>query len=71
MKRDGIRLKVLTGDSEVVTRHVCEQVGLEVSDIILGEEIAKTTDAPLGHLMEKYTVFARVSPAQKAVSFGP
>ena len=30
MKRDGIEVKILTGDNELVARHICEQVGLEI-----------------------------------------
>ena len=29
MKRDGIEVKILTGDNELVARHICAQVGLE------------------------------------------
>jgi len=65
MKRDGIELKILTGDNELVARHVCEQVGLENPVIILGDELERTTDPALQHLAEQATVFARVSPVQK------
>ncbi|HTR48792.1 MAG TPA: magnesium-translocating P-type ATPase [Verrucomicrobiae bacterium] len=65
MKRDGIELKILTGDNELVARHVCEQVGLANPVIILGDELERTTDPALQHLAEQATVFARVSPVQK------
>jgi Mg2+-importing ATPase len=65
MKRDGVELKILTGDNELVARHVCEQVGLENPVIILGDELDRTSDPALQHLAEQATVFARVSPVQK------
>jgi len=65
MKRDGVDVKILTGDNELVARHVCEQVGLMNPAVILGEELETITDPALQHLAEQTTVFARVSPMQK------
>jgi Mg2+-importing ATPase len=65
LKRDGVEVKILTGDNELVARHVCEQVGLDSSRVVLGEELQKTDNAAMGALVERTTVFARVSPAQK------
>ena len=65
MRRDGVEVKIITGDSEVVTRHVCNQVGLESEQVILGEDLESMSDAALGHVAETTNVFARVSPAQK------
>src|SRR6185312_7976961 len=36
LRQDGVRLKILTGDNEFVTRHVCEQVGIDTSGVVLG-----------------------------------
>jgi P-type Mg2+ transporter len=65
LARDGVRLKILTGDNELVTRHICSQVGLDGSRIVLGEEIGRMSDTALAHVAEQAHVFARVSPAQK------
>jgi Mg2+-importing ATPase len=62
---DGVEVKILTGDNELVARHVCSQVGLSVERIVLGDEIDRMTDSALGHVAERTTVFARVSPMQK------
>ncbi len=35
LKSDGVQVKILTGDNELVTRHVCQEVGLESSRIVL------------------------------------
>ena len=63
--RDGVTVKVLTGDSEVVARHVCRQVGLPTARVVLGEELEGMGQAELGAIAERTAVFARVSPAQK------
>lgn len=65
LKRDGVQVKILTGDNELVTRHVCEQVGLTSSRIVLGSELERMTDPALAQVVEEVNVFARVSPAQK------
>ena len=65
LKRDGVAVKILTGDSDLVARHVCEQVGLDGSGIVTGESLEHVGDAAIGAIAEKTTVFARVSPAQK------
>ena len=65
MKRDGVDVKILTGDNELVARHVCEQVGIENPGVMLGEELESTSDTALEHRAEETTIFARVSPMQK------
>jgi P-type Mg2+ transporter len=65
MKRDGVEVKILTGDNELVARHVCEQVGIQNPGVMLGEELESTSDTALEHRAEETTIFARVSPMQK------
>jgi Mg2+-importing ATPase len=65
LRRDGIEVKILTGDNELVTQHICSQVGLDSERIILGDELETMTDPALAHIVEQTSVFARVSPAQK------
>jgi Mg2+-importing ATPase len=65
LRRDGVEVKILTGDNELVTQHICSQVGLDVGRIILGDELERMTDPALAHIVEQTSVFARVSPAQK------
>lgn len=61
----GIRMKILTGDGELVTRRICSQVGLRTDRVVLGSEIESMRDDALGAIVELVDVFARVSPAQK------
>jgi P-type Mg2+ transporter len=65
LKRDGVRVVVLTGDNELVTGHVCAEVGLDVDKIVLGDQVAKMNDTALAQVAERTAVFARLSPAQK------
>ena len=65
LAKDGVQVKILTGDNELVARHVCEQVGLASKRIVLGDEIEKMTDSALAHTAEQVNIFARVSPMQK------
>ena len=65
MRAKGVRVKILTGDNELVTRHVCEAVGLNVGRVVLGSELEGMTDTALLQVAEANTVFARVAPAQK------
>ncbi len=65
LKSDGVQVKILTGDNELVTRHVCEKVGLDGGRIVLGSELDHMSDTALTQVVEQVNVFARVSPAQK------
>jgi Mg2+-importing ATPase len=65
LKRDGVAVKILTGDNDRVARHVCEQVAIEAQGLVTGDDLARLDDAALGHVAEQASVFTRVSPAQK------
>lgn len=65
LSKEGVTLKILTGDSELVAKHVSEQVGFDPGEIILGDQIDKMSDIKLAKIAEQTHVFARLSPAQK------
>lgn len=65
LKRDGVEVKILTGDNELVARHVCCQVGFQEPVTVLGPEIDAMTDPALSHVAEQANIFARVTPMQK------
>jgi Mg2+-importing ATPase len=65
LRTAGIEVKVLTGDSELVARHVCERVGLRAAHVMLGADVDKLSDPALAHRAERTAVFARLSPVQK------
>lgn len=63
----GVEVKILTGDNEKVTKNVCQELGLNFKNILLGNEIEKMS---FGELQQKviYTnIFAKLSPEQKAL----
>ena len=62
----GVATKILTGDNDKVTQAVCEKVGLDVDNILLGVEVDALSDEELSQAVEHTTVFAKLSPDQKA-----
>jgi len=65
LKNGGVELKILTGDNELVTRKVCEQLGFEVKGVVLGVDLSKMHDDALARVVEEANIFARVTPSQK------
>ncbi len=65
LRQDGVQVKIITGDGDLVTAHVCRLVGLDPGKVVLGDELDRISDAALGPVAESTTIFARVSPAQK------
>ena len=65
LRRAGVRVKVVTGDNEKVTAHVCERVGLSAKRMLLGSDIDRLSDPALAQRAERTDIFARVSPSQK------
>lgn len=66
LNKAGIRVIVLTGDNADVTRCVCEKVGINSRNIVLGSQIEKLPDIGVIRLLKKTNIFAKLSPIQKA-----
>lgn len=66
LNKAGIRVIVLTGDNADVTRCVCEKVGINSRNIVLGSQIEKLPDMGVIRLLKKTNIFAKLSPIQKA-----
>lgn len=66
LKLHGVAVKVITGDNEAVTRKICREVGLNVEHSAQGKHIEPLDDAELDALVARTTVFAKMSPLQKA-----
>ncbi|WP_080405074.1 magnesium-translocating P-type ATPase [Burkholderia ubonensis] len=66
LRENGVAVKVLTGDNPTVTMKVCRQVGLEPGKPVLGTEVDALDDATLAQVVERTTVFAKLTPLQKA-----
>jgi Mg2+-importing ATPase len=65
LKKFGVDLKVLTGDNELVTKKICQEVGLSFHTVFNGDDVEKASDEDLKRLVEEGNVFARLSPLQK------
>ena len=65
LEQSGIELKILTGDNELVTRKICEEIGLEIKGVLSGEEVEHMDVQTLSRLVENVTVFSRMTPVQK------
>jgi len=61
----GVSVKVVTGDHELVTQHVCAQLGLRVTGVLSGNELLSMTDPALAARAESVNLFCRVTPPQK------
>lgn len=66
LKDHGVAVKILTGDNEKVTCCICRQVGLETGEILLGARLDEMSDEELSKRAEGTTIFAKLSPTQKA-----
>jgi Mg2+-importing ATPase len=66
LERAGVKVKILTGDNDIVTRKICHEVGLAVDRIVLGTEIDAADDPAVSRMANTHSVFAKVTPAQKA-----
>ena len=65
LRQNGVTVKVLTGDNDLVTRKVCSEVGIHAEKILLGSQVEKLTEEELCREVETTDVFARLSPAHK------
>ena len=66
LNNNGIRVIVLTGDNEYVTKAVCEKVNINTKRIVLGSKIDKLSDKALQRILKDTNIFAKLSPIQKA-----
>ncbi len=50
LKRNGVEVKILTGDNEIITRKICKDVGLPVQSVLLGSDIEALSDDKLAEV---------------------
>ena len=65
LKNIGITTKILTGDNPYAANNICNLVGLENTETLLGTDIDKMSDEELAKKVEEVNVFARMNPLQK------
>lgn len=62
-KRQGVTLKVISGDDPVTVSSVAKRAGLDGGENYI--DMGKVSDNDIADIAEKYTVFGRVTPEQK------
>ena len=60
-----VGVKILSGDNERVTQHVCTELGIPIIGVLTGTEIEALGDEALAAHLEQTNLFCRVTPAQK------
>jgi P-type Mg2+ transporter len=65
LKTLNVDVKILTGDNEIVTAYICQQVGMPVDKILLGSEIETMSEAALAEAASVTNIFAKLAPAHK------
>ena len=61
----GIGVKIVSGDNERVTQHVCTELGVPIIGCLTGAEIDALSDEALGARLDETNLFCRVTPVQK------
>ena len=62
---NGVDIKILTGDNEVITKKICNEVGIKISGAVSGDDIENLSDEKLSEIVEKNNIFAKLSPEHK------
>jgi P-type Mg2+ transporter len=65
LKSSGVGLRILTGDNELVTKYICQKLGIEINRTMSGEEMESLGQHDLNNRVEQTTVFYRLNPDQK------
>jgi Mg2+-importing ATPase len=66
LRARGVAHKIITGDNEAVTRHLCAQLGVPVEGVVDGREIGRLDDHGLQAAVARANLFCRVTPEQKS-----
>lgn len=61
----GLKVKILTGDNDLVARKVCRDVGLEFDHIVLGSDLTGLNDDRVGEIADGGVIFAKLTPNDK------
>lgn len=61
----GVAVKVLTGDNELVTRHIFTEIGVPVTGVLTGEALTQLSDEALIGQLPRVNLYCRINPQQK------
>jgi len=65
LKKLGVAIKILTGDNELVTKKICQEIHVSFQGLISGEQVEKLSDEELKSAARDNNMFVRISPMQK------
>lgn len=65
LSKINVKTKILTGDNPYATKNICNMVGLNSDEILMGIDIDKMSDEELISKLDTTDVFARMNPIQK------
>ncbi len=65
LHRHGVQVKIITGYHDIIARQVCNQVGIDLQQVLTGPELVAMDTATLNQVVTKSQLFARLNPQQK------
>lgn len=65
LEKNGIEIKVVTGDNQLATIKACVDAGIQIKGTMLGSQTVNLSDDQLRSKALSTTIFARFSPTQK------
>ena len=65
LKKNGVELKVITGDNKLVAAYTAEKIGLKNVSVITGADISKMSSEAIVMNVQRANVFAEIEPQQK------
>lgn len=66
LNEHGVEVKVLSGDNALITKNVCQQVGINIENILLGYQIEEMSNEELEKAVIRTNIFAKLTPLQKS-----
>lgn len=60
-----VEVKIITGDSEILTERICRDLNIKIKGILTGAILDTMSDEELTSKLDSTNIFARVSPEQK------
>jgi Mg2+-importing ATPase len=65
IKALGIDIKILTGDNDLLAQKICRDIGLVITGVVTGGDVAGMNDDELMKAALGANIFARIDPEQK------
>ena len=65
LKKNGVGLKIITGDNKLVAAYMADKIGLHDAVVVSGAEISKMSPEALVLKVKVVNVFAEIEPQQK------